>query len=716
MRIIEADLPADMDPPKAPLRGGLILTGHQERELTRYVVDRLREARASYASDGWMERRSTAMQHYQNNVNDRRVPGSIFEKSNMTLNLPKRYVRITSSRVYDEVLSGNPFMAVTVEGKDDDWEDARVIERFCGFKLEQAKVRLVLREAEMLAAIRGEAVVKTTWRKRVQKYYRETDVMVDEDGQTVRAGDGNPVTLHDAWNEREDGAMVLDRDPAIVVSEANAPRFEMRREEWRRLIYDGLEMACVDHRDFYCNTTEPDIHSADFCAVMVDMGVDEVQAMLRPVKDTPEALEFLERVKGRLLDGDNKAHQGQPDDWRGERERPRDAIPVCPFAEIYCRVMLGGEEEACEVALLLDLENEQLVTYDYLDNISPTGRRPFRVVRMEAVPHRWYGTGFYELFADRHKFCDLFLNRVNLASSLSGNIKIENPMATEEGLAGEPIEFGTVKTYRLREGYAADDVFRVIPIPNDSASSENLLNLLMQVTQLEAGVVSAGDHGMAGLPAAGLATGIKSLDRVANVLLKNILADFITAFEEILHDAVALILTNYEQREAARLMGEEGAATLAKHRELSMLPFRTKIMVSTAKDADVVENHSRAFDMLVQFEQMPPTARERLRPVLMKILSVMGIEDVDKALSEPDLEEEAMVEAVMEQAGVESRASDGRMPGEDAAKRAIGDGEPDRGPGINERDMPGGDRMAQEMTAAEASSEGQQKPAENVQI
>ncbi len=712
MRIIEVDQPLEMDPPKAPLRGGLILTGHQELELTRYVLDRLREARASYASDGWMDRRSTAMQHYQNNVNDRRVPGTVFEKSNMTLNLPKRYVRITSSRVYDEVLSGNPLMAVTVEGHDDDWEDSRVIERFCGHKLDQSKTRLVLREAEMLAAIRGEAVVKTTWRKKVQKFYRETDVMVDEENETVRASDGNPVTLQDAWNEREDGSMVLDRDPLIVVSEANSPRFERRREEWRRAVYDGLEMACVDHRDFYCNTTEPDIHTADFCAILVDMGVDEVQAMLRAVSDTGEATEFLERLKTSLLDGDNKANRGQADDWRGERERPRDAIPVCPFAEVYCRVMLDGEDEACEIALLVDLHNEQLVTYDYLDNISPTGKRPFRVVRMEGVPHRWYGTGFYEMFADRHKFCDLFLNRVNLASSLSGNIKIENPMATEEGLAGEPIEFGTVKTYRLREGYAADDVFKVIPIPNDSGASENLLNLLMQVTQLEAGVVSAGDHGMAGLPAAGLATGIKSLDRVANVLLKNILADFIVAFEDILHDAVALILTNYDHMEAVRLMGEDGAAILAKHRELTMLPFRTKIMVSTAKDADIVENHSRAFDMLVQFEQMPPTARERLRPILLKILTVMGIEDVDTALSEPSIEEETMMAAEAEEFPEQQQA----MPGRDAAKRAIGDGEPDRGPGISERDMPAGNAMADGMTTAEASAEGLQKPAENIQL
>ncbi len=632
MRFIP-QLPIEVDPPQAPLRGNLILTGGQERALERHIIDRLRDISGSYSLDKWREKRDEAMRHYASNMEDRRRPGTIFEKSNMTLNLPKRYVRITASRVYDELLTSNPMLAVSVEGKDDQWEDARVMERYCSYKLDEAKIRNVLREAETLAAIRGETVVKTTWKRKTQRYYRTAMVLMGPDGQPVRARDGNPVLQTDTFEDGLDGtSKVLARDKRIVIT--GAPVWQEMRVDMRRVLFNGLESACIDHRDFYCNTTEPDVHKADFCAIRMDLGMDEVKGMLAPISQQPEVDEFLQKLEKSLLDGSAKAEGSKPDTWRGENERHKDALPQCPFAEVYCRIIVNEDGQADEIAALIDLENEKLLTYDYLDNISPTGRRPFRVVRMDPVPHRWYGTGFYELFTDRHKFCDLYLNRVNLASSLSGNIKIENPMATEEGLAGEPIEFGTTKTYRLREGYSTDDVFKVIPIPNDSGASENLLNMLMQVSQLEAGIVSAGDHGMAGLPAAGLATGIKSLDRVANVLLKNILFDFVGSFEDILHDSVALILTYFDYEEAVLLMGAEQADLLKKYRDISQLPYKVKLQLSASKDADVIENHTKAFEMLVQFEQMPPEARVRLRPILMKILTVMGIEDVDKALAD----------------------------------------------------------------------------------
>jgi hypothetical protein len=625
--------PIELDPPQAPLRGDLILTGGQERALVQHFIERLRAAKASYGRDGWKEKREKAMQHYGSNVNDRAEAGTIFEKSNMTLNLPKRYVRITSARVYDELLTSSPMLRVTVEGKDDDWEDARVMERFAAYKLEEAKIRSVLRQSETLAAIRGECVVKTTWKRSVQRYWRTTEVLIAPNGRPVVAKDGNPVTKRDAFERREDGSFFLARDPSVKIPEK--PVWQTMRVPMQRVLFSGLEACPISHHDFYCATTEPCIHLSDFCGLRVDLEIDEVEAMLAGI-ETPEADLFLSKLRNRPDSGNARdgAEKEKPDEWRGETPRHLDALPKFAFAEVYARVVVDKDGRADEIAALVDLENEQLLTYDYLDNISPTGRRPLRVVRMEPVPHRWYGTGFYELFADRHKFCDLFLNRVNLAASLSGNIKIENPNATEEGLAGEPIEFGTPKTYRLRDGYTPDDVLKVIPIPNDAGPSENLLNMLMQVTQLEAGVVSAGDHGMAGLPAAGLATGIKSLDRVANVLLKNILFDFVTGFEEVLHDAVALILTNYEEDEAARLMGAEKATLLAKYRDITQLPYRCKLQLSASKDADVIENHQQAFKILAEYLTFPPDIRQRLLPVVTKILTVMGIEDVDKALQE----------------------------------------------------------------------------------
>lgn len=632
------ELAESLDPPTTPLRGSLKLTGAQERELMRLVKLRMGSAVQSYSKSGWLEKRNRAMQQYMGNMDERKDPGSIFELSNITLNLPKRFVRITAARIYDSMLTSNPILGVTVEGKGDDYEVARVIERYVGHQIERAGIRSILREAETLACIRGETVVKTTWERRVSRSRKKGEILIRE-GQPVRARDGNVVRKDDIWVEEGDD-LVLSRDKRVRLVKGDIPEWVEQEYDHYRLTFDGLEASCIDHRDFICSTVEKDIHAADFCAVRMDMELDKVIAMLAPVKDSLQTREAIRKMRA-SANTDGTQESMKPELFRGEESRSRDALPLCELAEVYMRVVLQDDGIADEIALLVDTKNDQILAYDYLDNVSPTGQRPLRVIRMEPVPHRWYGTGFYELFADRHKFCDLFINRVNLAASLSGNIKIENPMATEEGMAGEPIEFGTNKTYRLREGFAAEDVFKVITIPNDAAASENLLNMLMQVTQLEAGIVSAGDHGLAGLPAASLATGIRSLDRVANVLLKNMLYDIVDGFEAVLKDCVALTLRNYDPLDAERLMGEDAAAVLEKNRDFSQLPYQVKMLLSNSKDSDVVEAHKQAFDILVGYEQLPPEPKVRIRPIVYRILQTMGIEDVDKALGAEAMAAEA---------------------------------------------------------------------------
>jgi hypothetical protein len=632
------ELAENLDAPIAPLRGTLKLTGAQERELMRLIKTRIGTATANYSKSGWLEKRTRAMQQYMGNMEARRDPGSIFELSNISLNLPKRFVRITAARIYDSMLTSSPILGITVEGKGDDHEVARVIERYVGHQIERSGIRSVLREAETLACIRGETVVKTTWERRVSRSRKKGTVLIRE-SKPVRARDGNLVRQDDTWvNEKDD--LVLARDRRIRITPDDIPVWEEQEYDYYRVTFDGLEASCIDHRDFICNTTEKDIHSSDFIAVRMDMELDRVAAMLAPVKDTIEAKNLLRKMKSTASE-EGGQYSAKAEFFRGEETRSQDALPICELAEIYMRVVLTDDGIADEIALLVDLRNDQIIAYDYLDNISPTGQRPLRVIRMEPVPHRWYGTGYYELFEDRHKFCDLFINRVNLAASLSGNIKIENPMATEEGMAGEPIEFGTNKTYRLREGFTADDVFKCVTIPNDSNASENLLNMLMQVTQLEAGIVSAGDHGLAGLPAASLATGIRSLDRVANVLLKNMLYDIVDGFEWVLKDCVALTLKNYDPFDAERLMGEQSAELLSKHRDFTQLQYQVKMLLSNSKDSDVVEAHKQAFDILIGYEQLPPEPKVRIRPIIYRILQTMGIEDVDKALGAEAMAAEA---------------------------------------------------------------------------
>jgi hypothetical protein len=627
--------PLQVDPPEAPIRGVLQLTGTQEQRLKELIKQRISRAKNSYIQGKWLDTRRLATAHYQGDFSNRKVPGSIFWHSNISLNLPKRYVRLTSARAFDELLSSDPFISVGPEGDEDPSDEAKALERLLAYKFNEGELRNAFAEAKRAALIRGEAVVKLNWVTRKRRYKRRVRLLLDAEDKPVMARDGNPVCDRDAFfpDPNKPGQEILAKDHRIILT--GPPKWSAEQVvTFHKVILEGLEVGVVDYRDFLCDTTEKCVHAADFNAIRLDLPLDEVVAQLNPVKNTPQGRSFLRQVINQARpDGDSA--QRSPDDIRGETLRPDVAIPLCKFAEVYLRAVVDPDGQSDEIAVLYDIENDLLFAYEYLSNISPTHMRPYRVVRTEPVENRWYGCGLYELFQDRHKFCDLFFNRVNFRSSMAGNLKFENPFATEEGMAGEPIEFGTDKTYRVREGYSPQDAFAIVTIPDDGAASQNLLNMLLQVTQLEAGMVSAGDHGLAGLPASELATGIKSLERVANAMLKVVFHDLIDGFETLLQDAAVLTLSRVSEYEVERLMGPEKAALIKPLRDVDSLRYRVRLVLSNAKDSDVLKSNQQAIDLVMNYiTSVPPEFRPLVRPLFLMVLKTLGIKEADRALPE----------------------------------------------------------------------------------
>jgi hypothetical protein len=630
--------------PLVPMQGHLELDATTEKRLTDLVIRRYEDAMASMTSGfgskngSWLSRRKLAHQHYESNFTDRQVQGSIYQHSNLSMNLPKRYSRITTAKSFDELLSAEPMFAVISEGQEDSPKDSRIIERYTLHKLTEAKLKLTLREATQAATIRGESIVKTTWKTKIARSRKVVDVLLNENGEPILTKDGNPVTRNDIWDFNEEtGLSHLAKEPEIKTDPKHDKlNFERRKVTFRRVVRDGLEIKCVNFEDFVCHLAEENIHDADFIAHRFDLPIDEVAGMLGPVANTPQGRRYLNILKKSAQASEaNASVASQANDNRGETGRSHLATPLVTMAECYMRCTIENDGVADEIMVLFDVDNGQVLFYDYLQNVTATGRRPFEVIRIEPVPDRWYGTGFYELFSDRHKFVDLFLNRVNFRSSITGNIRIENPFATEEGMAGEPIEFGSNKTYRLREGYDVKNVFRVITVPDDSGQSKDMLNLLLQTTQLEAGMVSGGDQGIGGLPSASLATGIKSLDRIANTIIKNIFFDLITGYESVIQSAAYTALAKHSTRDAEALMGKENAKIIDAARDTSLLGYRLKLLLSNARNSDVMESHRQAIDIVSSYYQLSPEIQKIMRPLFLQLLTSLQIDGADSLLTIP---------------------------------------------------------------------------------
>jgi hypothetical protein len=445
--------------------------------------------------------------------------------------------------------------------------------------------------------------------------------------------DGNPITPTAAWldHDEETDTRTLARDPGVQV--LGMPRWSDKEYlvDIKDTVFDGLVSKALPLSGFICHTDAASIHSAECVGHVFEWSIGEIAAFLHPVIDTREARHALHTCAmsagGKRKEEDEALHI--------------DSMESVKMAEIYVRLPLGPGRAGQELMVLIDTDSQQPIYYDFLQNVTPTKRRPFSVIRMEPEPEKWYGCGFYELFADRHRFIDLMLNRINFAASIAGNIIIEDPEATEEGAAGESLEFGSGKTYRLKKNAKINEVLKIIRVPSDGEHATNLMQVVLQVTQLEAGMTSAGDHGLASLPSAGLATGIKALERVANVLLKDMFYDFVIGIEETLAMCAVVTLRQIPARVVEKLVGPEEASRIHNLREVDLFKYKFKLRLSATKDSDTLQSNNQALQILMAHEELPPAQRRQWRPLFDRLLRTLGVTDVDDMLGPVPEEDDA---------------------------------------------------------------------------
>lgn len=604
--------------------------------MVQYCLNRLSHVAQAYTNlagdDSWHGLRKKAMAQFEGDLSWRvSIPDSIYRLSNKSLGTVRRVIRTGVAKAVADLFGSDPFFGVMPEGPEDDVKLCSDVERWGHYKAEETKVRMAGRAAVQGALVRGESVVMRTLVVNEQRWMAPVEIAATADGLPIGDSRRKPIRRCADMQPHPslDGYLVLTEDPATSIPAdmiwitANLPETLEQR---------SVDISPVWWEDFYCDLTEADVHKADYNCIRKDVSYNTLAQMLRGAKNPQYARMILDDI--RAQQNNKVARIGQPSPHRGEDHPHYETTPSANLSWHYMTLDADADGFAEEIFCIIETHSQKVVFYDYLQNVFCDNRRPYDVVRTSPVEGRWFGTGMYEANKSLNDFVELLFNRINLRCSTSGRINFSNPNACKETQAGEQLSFGnSTKTYTLNDSFTKDDAFSYVVAPALDENATNLLNMCLQAIQLELGQIDAGEGALSGMPSTELATGIKSLERQAAAILKDMLFCLKDGVNDMMRGWLGYIIAYMNEEEAVQVMQADSWNLIKlKRSDVQKLRYKLKMLLTPTRGAEMLQQSQQAINTGLGFHKLVvenPSAASAMRPLFVASLKALEIADAD---------------------------------------------------------------------------------------
>ena len=586
---------------------------------------------------------------------DWRVPmyGGVWAHSNIHLPIARRIVEQQSARINNYFYGTQPFFNCSPVGTADN-DFATMLNRWARSEAQRNHISDVLREANQLAFIQGEQIIKPVWQQEVQFYEAYLTVGFDpRTGEPFTAQDGDYIYEKDTWIE---GIVdpLLGIVGLVLARDGQTPKppvdLVMKRELLPRKVtqFEGARLINIDFQSFLTPLTAPDLHHADVQFHLYSETLVNLVARFASI-DTGTGVspkDMLERI-GRFV---HEFHGGAGDDWRPD-QRPRPELaentgmlgadqsePTITIAETHGFYDALHNGNPARVVVLFDDASGKPIFYDYEGTISQwnKGLPPFIANRINPVPGRWHGRGNVELIYKVEHTMDLLVNRWNFAQMKAGRVDVVNRNAFWE-LANDPtipINGGT--TLSIKDGIDPKTaLFSYYFNEIKGADIQQLLQLLMQVVTNGSGVANANDASAAGLNTSDLATGVHNIEASGNELCSAWIAQLSPAHQDAIVAFIKLTASTLNTPRAytyfegeTRKLGEvlpEHVANLELDVDMELAGYKAQ---QSVRDN---EQYSRAYEALQSYyTTLIPQVQERLA-VFMRgwLKKAFGMNDAD---------------------------------------------------------------------------------------
>jgi hypothetical protein len=642
--------------PQAQMVTSLKLNEEQKERLLQKFLDRIDEVRSEMGSlgggeveaDSWMwERQKNQMQYDNEWAWRKRLDGdhkkTIFDYSNFSLNLSKRYCRLMAAKSSDDLVGTEPFFSAmpTEQGNP---VLAKQAEGYVQDEISASNLKRRIREAQKIALIRNEAVVKLAYVTN-DTYFRGPGVVAvgpniyeTSDGAVRQFAAGEPiVTPKGDYIYRKDDffedphvakLMRLEKEPGVAFR--HQLEFAYQEDLFQMLRgYTGLDGRALDYRDFHCPLNAATVHEADINFHTFDEQWERLKAQYKDFE-----------VSAAWVNTPYMAGEKSPKTEKQEQETTSKILKIVNCADAYmrCNPFEGDADDPgveFEIWAVIDLRNKKFIWYDYLGN--HMDKRPFEVIPgVELVPNRWYGVGVFEMLAHKQLYVDTQFNRVNFKSMKSSSVRFRVKNAVSQWKAGQELVFGDDKTLDIEDPRfnAQNPPLFQVNLTEIDEHAMKLIELMIQAGSTEVGIVGPDDGALAGLDTTKLATGIKSLERTGNLLMKFTETDHADAIGAIIDQAVDIILEHMDDDEMVWRPDSQELYALNRD-EVRRMKKDVKLLLTRSRSTETIETARMVIQLCREYyEALTTYERYKLRGEYLRQLKALETPDAAQLLDE----------------------------------------------------------------------------------
>ena len=644
----------------------------------------------------WRNEMARARRESERDLSDR-VAGReamIFLKSNESADIVASAAEFIVARLSEDVFGTEPWFMVAPErtqapvGQEaPDTVLATEIDEHARWKIRNIGWKTAGRTALKTAVDLGTAIMKTTWRRKVETYKRYANVLVhaanpmeavataagdyifDSDEMVEQVGVEGAAGI--MWGPEEDaetrgqgdaemgapaaggmggmGGMgaemgntggtpvpllrrtVAAKDVNVVVDLEGAHKFERYLIDETAVRYDAAFTELVDDRNFVAPLSANRLEDVDFCAHVYDRRLSDIRAMLP--KGDPKSQELLKQIKGETISRKEPARANERSS--GDEDNPWVRVAECYFD--YDPLEDGNTVRVYLVVLPATTTGIDMGC-DYLANVIPEGEYPFDPVIIMKKKGKWVGTGMYEAYRRVGQAVDRNFNAMIYRNDMHANpIKCIHEDALEE--EPEDLHIGPDTTFTLKPNKTLKDFIEFGVLPDLDQQTFEIVKFSMNLFQNRVGVSSAAQGSTAELPQINTATGTNAVlasgATLGSELLEQVRGEIGQGgLINHLDKTIRLIYTRQDKAETfAYGEGQFRKIVELTPEKVRNMSMHVHLLLTRFKQKQDVDNAAASIAAIVGanvgYIQVPEQEKEAVRPLFVQLLKGRGYDNAD---------------------------------------------------------------------------------------
>lgn len=630
------------------LKTALTLTDEQLQRMVRYARGRIEAIEESRAG-GWLADRERFEREWDDDFSHRAWENAVFARSNESLNMIGSGVDFIRCRLIEEIFGNSPWFSVAPR-RPGSPEAPLVdpVQRHLRWKLgaDQIDFEGISTELVSQACKLGEGVAKVSYRMETETFERIASILWDEERD-------EPVLTPDGEFVFEEGPLEVltqcltgQADPVAewrpgqemdpVLPDDLPPGFGWKERivSERRVRYAGAKAVPLHYKEFYCPLNAPSIQEADFVAHMTSMRLSEVCGHLGVSLDGDgEEDDRLQRALRQIRAGGSepKSESGEPRPGEDKEAPVADADPEFRLVEAYFRFDARGDGRPARVFLMMAYDYDTPIFWDYIANVTPQGKVPFEAVTVNKEPHRWYGKSWFRKYERFQHLIDKLANQILYRNDLAANpVKFRRKEAVVQWQDDQPFEVGPDKVFDLNDGYTAHDALQTASIPELDEQTRFLLETVIASWRARAGVSTATQGTLGGLPSEKTATGVTQVASAGTTLFNPILHEVKRGLEGLLRQVVEFQYAYLDADEPyVYLEGGERRTGLLSRESVNGLELDVALTLNRAKLDQSLEVSQLAVDFFSRFLALPDAFKPVAAPLFATAYKSLRIDRAD---------------------------------------------------------------------------------------